>query len=153
VSRLIFETITSRIRQELCHNTHLLVRVTVNGGFEMLSKRSWTTLKMLLSSRLRNPTITSRSPSRKSNSGILKYEADQPLIILFCSSVNYLALRITLELGEHNRLTTGYGLDDRGVTVQVPVLSRIFSPARRSGRLHDRPSRLSTGHRGLFPWG
>jgi hypothetical protein len=32
-------------------------------------------------------------------------------------------------------IVTGYGLDDRGVGVRVPVESRMFSSSRRPGRL------------------
>jgi hypothetical protein len=38
---------------------------------------------------------------------------------------------------------TGYGLDDRGVGVRVPVGSRIFSYPRRPDRLWDPPILLS----------
>jgi hypothetical protein len=39
-------------------------------------------------------------------------------------------------------LATGYGLDDRGVGVQVPVGSRIFSTPRRQDRLWGPPNFL-----------
>jgi hypothetical protein len=47
-------------------------------------------------------------------------------------------------------IATGYGLDDRGVGVRVPVGLRIFSP-RRPDRLWGPPSLLSKGYRGLIP--
>jgi hypothetical protein len=40
---------------------------------------------------------------------------------------------------------TGYGLDDRGVGVRVPVGSRIFSSSRHPDRLWDPPNLLSNG--------
>jgi hypothetical protein len=46
-------------------------------------------------------------------------------------------------------IATGYGMDDRGVGVRVPVWSRIFSSPRRP----DRPSFLSNGYGELFPQG
>jgi hypothetical protein len=48
-------------------------------------------------------------------------------------------------------IATGYGLDDRGVGVRVPVGSRIFSSPRSPHRLCGTPSLLSNGYRGLFP--
>jgi hypothetical protein len=48
-------------------------------------------------------------------------------------------------------IATGYGLDDRGVGVRVPVVSRIFSFPRRRDRLWGRlnlqcvPGALSPG--------
>jgi hypothetical protein len=40
---------------------------------------------------------------------------------------------------------TGYGLNDRGVGVQVPLGSRIFSSLRRPDGLWGPPSLLSNG--------
>jgi hypothetical protein len=48
---------------------------------------------------------------------------------------------------------TGYGLDDRGIGVRVPVGSRIFSSPRRPDRLWGSPNLLSNGYRWLFPRG
>jgi hypothetical protein len=47
-------------------------------------------------------------------------------------------------------ITTGFGLDDRGVGVRVNIGSRIFSSPSRPDRLW---SSLSSGYRGLFPRG
>jgi hypothetical protein len=45
-------------------------------------------------------------------------------------------------------IATSYGLDKRGVGVQVPVGSRIFSSPCHPNRLCGPPSLLSTGYRG-----
>jgi hypothetical protein len=50
-------------------------------------------------------------------------------------------------------IATGYGPDDRGVGVRVPVGSRIFSSPRRPGQFWCSLSLLSNGYRGLFPRG
>jgi hypothetical protein len=42
-------------------------------------------------------------------------------------------------------IATGYGLDDRGVGIRVPVGSRIFSSPRCPDRLWGPPSLLSPG--------
>jgi hypothetical protein len=50
-------------------------------------------------------------------------------------------------------IVTGYGLDDQGVRVRVPVGARIFTSPCRPGRLWG-PARLpSNGYQGLFPQG
>jgi hypothetical protein len=50
-------------------------------------------------------------------------------------------------------IATSYGLDDRGIGVQVPVGSRIFSSPRRPKRLWGPPNLLSNWYRRLFPRG
>jgi hypothetical protein len=45
-------------------------------------------------------------------------------------------------------LVIGYGLDDRGVRVRVPVGSRILSSPRRPDQLWSPPSLLFIGYRG-----
>jgi hypothetical protein len=50
-------------------------------------------------------------------------------------------------------IATGYGLDDRGVGVRVPVGSSIFSSPRRPDRLWCPPILLSNWYRGLFSLG
>jgi hypothetical protein len=46
-------------------------------------------------------------------------------------------------------IATGYGLDDRGVRVRVPIGSGISSSSRRPDRPWGTPSLLSNGYRGL----
>jgi hypothetical protein len=48
---------------------------------------------------------------------------------------------------------TGYGMDNRGVGVRVPVGSRIFSSPRRPDEHWGPPSLLSNEYRSLFPRG
>jgi hypothetical protein len=50
-------------------------------------------------------------------------------------------------------IATGYGLDDLGVGVRVPVGPRIFTFLCRPDRLWGPPSLLSNGYRVLFPRG
>jgi hypothetical protein len=45
-------------------------------------------------------------------------------------------------------IATGYGPDDWGVRVQVPVGSRIFSSPHRPDQLWDPPNFLSSGYQG-----
>jgi hypothetical protein len=47
-------------------------------------------------------------------------------------------------------IMTGYGLDDRGVGVRVPVRPRILSSPRHPDRLWDPPNLLLNGYWGLF---
>jgi hypothetical protein len=48
-------------------------------------------------------------------------------------------------------IATGYGLDDRGVRVRVPVGVRIFSFTRRPDLFWGPPSLLSNRYPGFFP--
>jgi hypothetical protein len=50
-------------------------------------------------------------------------------------------------------IATGYGLDDRGAGVRVPLRSTIFTSLRRLDRLWGPPNFLSNGYRGLFSRG
>jgi hypothetical protein len=46
-------------------------------------------------------------------------------------------------------IACGYGLDDRGFLVRVPVISRIFSSPCHPDGLWDPPSLLSSVYRGV----
>jgi hypothetical protein len=54
-------------------------------------------------------------------------------------------------LGWWAGIATGYGLDDRGVGLRVPVRSRILSSPRRPHWMWGPPSLLHNGYLGLFP--
>jgi hypothetical protein len=53
--------------------------------------------------------------------------------------------------GRGSAVGIGYGLDDRGIGVRVPVGPRIFTPPYRPDRLWGPPSLLYNGYRALFP--
>jgi hypothetical protein len=61
---------------------------------------------------------------------------------------------VRLPFGQDNSvgITTGYGLDDRGVVVWVPVGSRIFSSSRRPDRFWGPGNLLSNGVSGDLSW-
>jgi hypothetical protein len=50
-------------------------------------------------------------------------------------------------------VATGYGLDDQGVGVRVPVVARIFTSPCRPDRLWGPPNLLSNGFWGPFRGG
>jgi hypothetical protein len=50
-------------------------------------------------------------------------------------------------------IATGYRLDDRGIGVRVPVVSRIFSSPQGPDRLWGPPSLLSSGYQRHFSRG
>jgi hypothetical protein len=50
-------------------------------------------------------------------------------------------------------IATGYGLNDRGVGVRVPVGPRIFCSPQRPDRLWGPSSLLPNGYQGPFPPG
>jgi hypothetical protein len=68
------------------------------------------------------------------------------------SSNDILSNRIDGDTPRHPvEIETGYGLDDGGIGVRVPVLSRIFSSPRHIDWFLDPPSLLYNGHLWLFP--
>jgi hypothetical protein len=67
--------------------------------------------------------------------------------IMLWERLNFLAyFFLTSFWGSIVGIEIGYGLDDRGVGVRVPLGSRIFSSPRRPDRLWDPPSLLSNGY-------
>jgi hypothetical protein len=53
-----------------------------------------------------------------------------------------------MNLGSVVGIATGYGVDDSGVEVRIPVGSRMFSYPCPPDRLWDSPNLLSIGYRG-----
>jgi hypothetical protein len=76
----------------------------------------------------------------------LLYESAHKLIFL-------VVLFVTESRDSSVGIATGYGLDDRGFGVGVPVWTRIFTPPFRPDWLWSPSSLLSNRHRGPFPWG
>jgi hypothetical protein len=74
------------------------------------------------------------------------------LSILLLLMVLHIRLKIFLHYDSAVGIETGYGLDDEGIVVLVPVGSRIFSFSRRPDRLWGTPS-LFNAYRRLFPRG
>jgi hypothetical protein len=51
----------------------------------------------------------------------------------------------------NSTIATGYGLDERGVGIRVPIGARIFSSRCRPDRFWGTHSLLSNGYRDSFP--
>jgi hypothetical protein len=79
---------------------------------------------------------------------IIFYEACKIWRDTFSKSLNYLRSWDSVVC-----VATGYGLDDKGVGVRVPLGLRIFSFPFRPDRLWGSCSLISNGFRGLFPRG
>jgi hypothetical protein len=73
-------------------------------------------------------------------------------LCMYHHMISYWCMHLRI-LHEHHVLVTGYGLDDQGVGVRVPVGARIFSSPCYPDRLQGPPSLLSNVYRGLFPRG
>jgi hypothetical protein len=63
--------------------------------------------------------------------------------------ISHFRLAFITNRGRHSSvgMAIGYGLDDRGIGVRVPIGSRIFSSPQRPDRLWGPPSLLSNGYR------
>jgi hypothetical protein len=67
-----------------------------------------------------------------------------------CLRADYKIIKSIMSRESAVGIATGYGLDDQGVGVRVPLGSRIFSSPRRPDRLWGPPNLLSNGYRGFF---
>jgi hypothetical protein len=117
------------------------------------------TLGLILVFRLYRPTREGNSPLLLVTSRILVYRLLLVFLLSFCLESfreNLIFVHIPYIFGSRGSavgIATGYGLDDRGVGVRVPVGSRIFSSTRRPDWLWGPTSLLSNGYRGSFPRG
>jgi hypothetical protein len=68
---------------------------------------------------------------------------------IFCSNVID-SVNVILNRDIAGVIATGYGLDGRGIGVQVPIGERLFSSPRRPHRLSDPHSFVSNEYRGIF---
>jgi hypothetical protein len=87
---------------------------------------------------------------------VVKYIRNIDWIVFSQSSKNVVFRRIYYVDGSRNgadAIASGYGLDDWGIVVRVPVGSRIFFSPLRPDRLCGPLSLLSNEGRELFPWG
>jgi hypothetical protein len=78
------------------------------------------------------------------------------MILIFCVLASFFNFGCLETCGSRDSavgIATGYGLDERGVGVRVPVGSRIFSSPRRPDRLWVPPNLVSSGYRGSVPGG
>jgi hypothetical protein len=82
---------------------------------------------------------------------LLASHSDYPHLFHLDAVTN--AVIIIMRCGSIVGMVTGYGLDDWGVRVGVPVGSRIFTSPHRPGRLWGPHCLLFNGYRGLFPAG
>jgi hypothetical protein len=72
------------------------------------------------------------------------------LSIKFSKGVALVSVCASLQLALAVGIATGYGLEDGGFGVRVPVGSRIFSSQRHPDRFWG-PSGVTVGYKGLFP--
>jgi hypothetical protein len=77
----------------------------------------------------------------------LSTDATSPYVL--ASIYYFLCWPIFWSRGSSVGIATGYGLDDGGVEVRVPVGSRIFSSPCRPDRLWGPPNLLSIGYWGV----
>jgi hypothetical protein len=69
---------------------------------------------------------------------IIQEDSSLYVVILSYNCRNYIKSILPLKYRSRNSvvgIVTGYGLDDQGVGVRIPVGSRIFSSPRRPDRL------------------
>jgi hypothetical protein len=106
----------------------------------------------------RSPPITTQSAFTRIQHSSLDSYIRHPIVWLSTVSLNNPRKRLLQLYNKQSEgrdssvdIATGYGLDDQGIGVRVPVGAIIFTSPCRSERLWGPPSLLSNGYWRLFP--
>jgi hypothetical protein len=110
-----------------------------------VNRRFGRTCRLYLQGRINKTRKPERNQvASRAYSSTLKMEAT-------CSSETSVDFQRTTSRDSVVGIVTGYGLDNRGVGVQVPVGSRIFSSPCRPDRSGVHPTSYPMGTGGSFP--
>jgi hypothetical protein len=92
--------------------------------------------------------ISSGKQTRISHMRNIVFEVPKTYILSFIKFIKLRKCKISRDSSVST--ATGYGLDDTGLGVRVPVESRIFSSPRRPNQLWGPPNIVPNGYRGHF---